>query len=309
MRRINPVSPPKPCEHFDMIGGTSTGGLIAIMLGRLQMDIESCIAAYRNLSDKVFRKVSHRISIKGMGETQGRFDAHTLEKAIKDIISNAKLDPKLDPNAKFMEQPIPRCKVFVCAMRAGNRDITHLRSYYNVRDSNPEATTWEAGRATSAATSFFDPIEIGEYKEKFVDGATGANNPVREVWIEAQDMWPDGLLNEKLNCIVSIGTGKQSLGAFGSFPHEIVRSLKDIAVETEHTAEQFLREHRDLAMAHRYYRFNVDQGLEDIRLEESSKMTQMVAATRRYLEQQTVLDAISGCAQTMSMRERSSSFP
>lgn len=27
----------KPCEHFDLIGGTSTGGLIAIMLGILGM--------------------------------------------------------------------------------------------------------------------------------------------------------------------------------------------------------------------------------------------------------------------------------
>jgi patatin-like phospholipase/acyl hydrolase len=26
MRKINPNSPPKPCEIFDMIGGTSTGG-------------------------------------------------------------------------------------------------------------------------------------------------------------------------------------------------------------------------------------------------------------------------------------------
>jgi patatin-like phospholipase/acyl hydrolase len=28
---------PLPCEYFDMIGGSSTGGIIAIMLGRLRM--------------------------------------------------------------------------------------------------------------------------------------------------------------------------------------------------------------------------------------------------------------------------------
>jgi patatin-like phospholipase/acyl hydrolase len=27
----------RPCEYFDLIGGTGTGGLIAIMLGRLRM--------------------------------------------------------------------------------------------------------------------------------------------------------------------------------------------------------------------------------------------------------------------------------
>lgn len=36
----NPNAPeilPRPCEFFDLICGTSTGGLIALMLGRLRM--------------------------------------------------------------------------------------------------------------------------------------------------------------------------------------------------------------------------------------------------------------------------------
>jgi patatin-like phospholipase/acyl hydrolase len=65
MATVDPESPPKPCDYFDMIGSTSTGGLIAIMLGRLQMTVGECIDMYTSLSNKVFEKKSHRITIKG----------------------------------------------------------------------------------------------------------------------------------------------------------------------------------------------------------------------------------------------------
>ena len=58
MERINPQSPPKPCECFEMIGGTGTGGIIAVMLGRLRMDVDECIEAYKLLSRTIFEKIS-----------------------------------------------------------------------------------------------------------------------------------------------------------------------------------------------------------------------------------------------------------
>ena len=36
-RKSDAEDTPLPCQYFDLIGGTSTGGWIAIMLGRLRM--------------------------------------------------------------------------------------------------------------------------------------------------------------------------------------------------------------------------------------------------------------------------------
>jgi len=83
---VDPDAPPKPCDYFDMIGGTSTGGLIAVMLGRLRMTVDECIDAYTTLSDRVFEKKSHRVNLRG--KLQGRFDSAELERAVNDIIAS-----------------------------------------------------------------------------------------------------------------------------------------------------------------------------------------------------------------------------
>lgn len=87
---IDPDNPPKPCNLFDMIGGTSTGGLIALMLGRLEMTVDECIEAYKTMSPQLFTKLHHRLNLRG--KVQGRFDHTAIESAVKDILRNKGLD-------------------------------------------------------------------------------------------------------------------------------------------------------------------------------------------------------------------------
>jgi hypothetical protein len=61
-----------------------------------------------------------------------------------------------------------------------------------------------------------------------------------------------------------------------------------IATETEQTAERFRRDKTHLNDSGRYYRFNVDRGLEGVGLEESKKRKEIAAATGRYVGLQGV---------------------
>jgi predicted acylesterase/phospholipase RssA len=162
---------------------------------------------------------------------------------------------------------------------------------------------WEACLATSAASSFFDPIAIGRYEEEFVDGATGANNPVWELWNQAQLIWGPEPLESRIKCLVSIGTGVPSIKPFKDDVLHIGKTLIAIATETEQTAQRFRRDKTHLDDTGRYYRFNVASGLESIGLEESKKRKEIAAATRRYVGSQEVLKQMQTCAEKMARRE------
>jgi patatin-like phospholipase/acyl hydrolase len=58
--RDNPEHPlPLPCQYFDLVCGTGTGGLIALMLGRLRM-VKSHLDSHANLL--AHQRLHYRIS-------------------------------------------------------------------------------------------------------------------------------------------------------------------------------------------------------------------------------------------------------
>ena len=149
---------------------------------------------------------------------------------------------------------------------------------------------WEAARATSAASTFFDPIQIGT--QWYVDGATGMNNPVDIVLAETKAVWPDDA-RDKIQCLVSIGTGVPGLKNFGDNLLQIKDTLKALSTETERTEERFYKNHGELGVGGRYFRFNVDSGMSDVALDEQDKKDQIVAATELYLERERVKVLVS----------------
>lgn len=74
---------PKPCDHFDLIAGTGTGGLIAIMLGRLRLDLETCKEVYVRMTRKVFETDK---TIAGIPYRSTLFKASKLEEAIRECV-------------------------------------------------------------------------------------------------------------------------------------------------------------------------------------------------------------------------------
>lgn len=192
----------------------------------------------------------------------------------------------------------------MCAVRKENKDVARLRAY----DSGTGGGTkiWEAARATSAASGFFDPISIGMHGQEYVDAGLGCNNPVNEVWTEAQDIWSSegGNLATLVNCFVSIGTGNPGKspvedGAFKIF----TKTLKDIATETERTAELFARSNRGLLFQQRYFRFNVEQGLQDVGLDEYKQEKTIASATDSYMDSLQVRKDMRSCSQAMKDKQ------
>jgi predicted acylesterase/phospholipase RssA len=191
---------------------------------------------------------------------------------------------------------------FVCSQAKEIGRITLLRSYCPKGVYTEPATIWEAALATSAATSFFDPVQIGD--RLYVDGAMGANNPSEEVEKEASNIWCEltGKLEPLVKCFISVGTGNGGINPISDKAWKLLtESLVKVATDTKRTEEAVSgrwREHQ----GSRYFRFNVQQGLQNVGLAEYKDLGLTEAATADYLESQETKPRLYDCV--MNLRKK-----
>lgn len=195
-------------DHFDLIGGTSTGSIIATALA-IGKSVDDITELYMNLGGVIFgKKRNWRKPWQTFKYLKAEYDYSALESSLKDAFGTITLGSD-------------EIKTGLCivAKRADTNSIWPLINHPNGKffDSeigrNKDIPLWKAVRASCAAPTYFVPqmVDVGNGENgAFIDGGVSmANNPALTLLMVATLKgfpfhWEIG--EDKLT-IVSVGTG------------------------------------------------------------------------------------------------------
>ncbi|KAL2884710.1 Vegetative incompatibility protein HET-E-1 [Ceratocystis lukuohia] len=283
---------PSPCDRFDFIGGAGTGGIIAIMLGRLKMNVDDCIQAYKQLASSAFIPESAASTTSPSG-----FSTMKLEMAIKKMIhDNCRESQCLQRRRRGSSNPTTSThtcdhdemlymneqgtKTAVLAMTKANVDtLPTIFKTYGKSTHLTECKVWEVARATSAAIDFFDPIKLGCDDIEFIDASYGYSNPCEVLTMEAKNQFPDREMS-----ILSISTGLGDVVEISDSKDSVLNALLKMATTSKYTDLKLRTAYSDTGV---YHRFNVDNGLRDTTISDCHDTSRISAHTNNYLRENT----------------------
>lgn len=196
------------CDYFDLIGGTSTGSIIAagLSIGKSVNEIKHL---YMDLGGKIFgEKMDWWKPWETWKYLKAKYDYAALEESLKEVF-----------NTITLGSDQIRTGLCIVAKRADTNStwplINHPDGKFYDSDigKNKNIPLWQVVRASSAAPTYFAPqmIDVGDgQRAAFVDGGVSmANNPSLTLLMVATLKgfpfhWEMG--EDKLT-IVSVGTG------------------------------------------------------------------------------------------------------
>jgi len=194
------------CDRFDLIGGTSTGAILAAGLS-LGLKAEQLRDFYLNFGKGIFSKVFFPIRF------WHSYPSEPLEGHLKEVFGE---------NTTLGSSKV-RTQILIVSKNATLGTtwfFTNNRQgkYFNTNAAIP---LWQIVRASSAAPTFFPPQKIkvpddlGQiHNYEFIDGGVSSyNNPSLQLFLEATDPqynfgWPTG--TDKI-VLLSLGTGFNSI--------------------------------------------------------------------------------------------------
>ncbi|KAL8754211.1 MAG: hypothetical protein Q9199_004499 [Rusavskia elegans] len=239
-------------NFFDLIVGTSTGGIIALGLGIEGWSTQTCIGHFERLCDTAFTpRELHKIPVLGkleiINNDYARYKAKPFEKVLQETftVSGQPLfggqhnssQSSVRTAVTATSETGDRAVLLTNYNRSHEKDV--LSEYWFERADLPEKelTVWEAARATSAAPTYFKSFKSLRNNQGYLDGALYHNNPVRVadlerrlIWPETEDSPPDLLLSIGTSCNDAIhnevqrsaGLSRRNRPAMGSRPSSTV---------------------------------------------------------------------------------------
>ncbi len=271
-------------EHFDMLAGTSTGGLIAILLGRLGVPADVLVRLYSLLSKRLFSASFKLLRCIFRGS---RYSGSQAEKEFGKIVSQFEASGRADAPL-FDASEEAKCNVFVTSVNCA--DVTGepvlLRSY------EPEGNhrIVDAARATSAAPTFFPSVTLNT-GEDVVDGGLGHNNPTILLIEEARKKYGEGAW---FNLLLSIGTGLKgkvtlkkcsSIFSHLSLPDTLAGHITDSKSVDESVKALF--EETDMG---NYLRINIP-GIGHFALDDYKSIPEIIRITEEHMKSPEGLEA------------------
>jgi uncharacterized protein len=203
-------------EMFDLIAGTSTGGILALGLtlpsddGGPRYTAKELIELYEKEGSRIFpRPVIHRIPILGhrigsvRNVSEEKYSSEGVEEVLQKYFAEARLKDALT-------------RVFVTSYEIQLRVPFFFRSEMAKNEAGYDFPMRQVARATSAAPTYFEPAKVEAEEDPvdyyaLVDGGVFANNPAMCAYVEARKILEpqdSDFPAETELLVVSLGTGQ-----------------------------------------------------------------------------------------------------
>jgi len=182
-------------ELFDLIVGTSTGGILALGLSLQDQRGGSFLAAkkmvtlYERHGAEIFERSLWRKLRTAGGLLEEAYSHEALEKVLHQYFGNKRMGDCGTP-------------VMVTSYDIERRKTVFLKSWH---PDHSELLCAEASRATSAAPTYFEPVNLqwAEQSRTLIDGGVFINSPAVSAYAEARKLFPDEPI-----VMLSLGTGE-----------------------------------------------------------------------------------------------------
>jgi patatin-like phospholipase/acyl hydrolase len=263
---IEEITGERIADLFDLIGGTSTGSLLAMGLtipgedGKPKYSAKDLMELYEEHGKKIFHRSIWRKVESAWALLDEKYSPRGLEKVLEDYFGETRLKEALKP-------------VIIPSYEIESRAAWFFRSERAKASQSYDFPMSTVARAATAAPTYFQPEKITTEEKidywALIDGGVFANNPALCTYVEAKTLFPE----ETDFLMVSLGTGELTRRidyndakdwGLAQWAHPILNVMFDGQSDTVDYQMEKLLQHS--GERRRYFRFQtrLDSGNDDL---------------------------------------------